>query len=308
MKKLILTLCAVFVTMMSFAQYTFISNSNYHLNFYKAYLDVPIVKKASLANGKISNEMLDYICKKANPADVKYALINALGCNGKMSENDEVNHKTISSYFDTNYDSGMTFNDILRVLGSSTAMSMALINAYTDWMYTEEALENAKKVNKKEYNDSRTLQSTLIMTQLIAIEYSMGFVGDVTPMGTQEGFIESVKDILGMCKYAGDAEGVSHDMRKSAFDMIYNCLKEFDMEVGKIKIISKSSNPYQVSINGKVIGNTEPYEVYIHQCSPGYYHIKAVQVSGYAFSPTVNNRDVNVEDGETVTVTIGYED
>lgn len=303
MKKVILTFCAVFVAVMSFAQ-SIITNSNYNLSFYKAYLEVQIVKKASLANGKISNEMLDYICKKANPANVKYALINALGCNGKMLDNDieEFNNKTIKTYFDTNYGSDMTFDDIIKVLGTSTAMSIALIHAYIG--HVDAALKYAESVYCNENSRGTVYQSDYIMYKIIDIEYSRRYVGDVTTMGG----LDAVKDILSMCQNVGDGEGLVHDMRKGALNTIYNCYKGFDMEIGKIKIISKSSNPYQISINGKVIGTMDGYETYEYQCSPGYYHIKAVQVSGYAFSPTVNNRDVNIEDGETATITIGYED
>jgi len=85
-------------------------------------------------------------------------------------------------------------------------------------------------------------------------------------------------------------------------------IKEDKIESATIRIISKSKNPYQITINGKIIGNTDPYEEYEYKCTAGFYHIKAVQVSGYAFNPTINNRDVNVETGETVNVTIGYKD
>lgn len=303
MKKLILTLCAVFVTMMSFAQFTLITR----VNFYQKYLDVPIVKKASLANGKMTEEMMDYIMKKSNPADVKYAIVNALGYGGKAANNGEANETFCSDYLKANYENGYWAN-VIDISGISATMSLQLYRIYCDPL-NEHAVSLAKRANEQNIENMNTTglsKATDIINSMIAIEYSMGFVGDVTPMGTQEGFIEAVKDILSICY--SDADLHINDMRKGALDIIYNFFKEYDREVGKIKIISKSSNPYQVSINGKVIGNTEPYEVYIHQCSPGYYHIKAVQVSGYVFSPTVNNRDVNVEDGETVTVTIGYED
>ena len=295
------------MTVMSFAQYSFISNSNINLNFYKAYLDVPIVKKASLANGKITNEMLDYICKKSNPADVKYAMLNALGWDGKMKENVEKNSNTLETYLNANYEN-MGFENILNVLGTSTAMCMALMEAYSDPLQAEHALGCAKSVIEKDDERGVYVQSNKIMYDLIAIEYSMMWVGDVTPMGAQEGFQDAIKDILPICSYTGDAVDFIKDMRKNALTIIYNLLKEYERAVGKIRIISKSKNPYQVSINGQVIGNTDPYEDYVHECAPGYYHIKAVQVSGYAFSPTVNDRDVNVEDGQTITVTIGYED
>ncbi|MBQ9213173.1 MAG: hypothetical protein IJ150_04450 [Bacteroidales bacterium] len=78
--------------------------------------------------------------------------------------------------------------------------------------------------------------------------------------------------------------------------------------IGKIRIVSKSSNPYQISINGEIIGTMVGYETYDHQVSPGYYHIKAVQTTGYVFKPTINNRDVQIKDGQMITITIGYKD
>ena len=48
-------------------------------DFYKAYLDVPLVQEASLSKGRITNEMMEYIDDDANPLDVKLAIINAIG-------------------------------------------------------------------------------------------------------------------------------------------------------------------------------------------------------------------------------------
>ncbi|MBR4214180.1 MAG: hypothetical protein IKR94_02565, partial [Bacteroidales bacterium] len=78
MKKLLLTIVLCFGVMGVFAQSPMTG-----IGFYKAYLDVPIVKSASTSNGLISDAMLDYIFKKSNPAEVKYAIVNALGYRGK---------------------------------------------------------------------------------------------------------------------------------------------------------------------------------------------------------------------------------
>ena len=48
-------------------------------DFYKAYMDVPMVQEASLSKGSITNEMMEYIDDDANPVDVKLAIINAIG-------------------------------------------------------------------------------------------------------------------------------------------------------------------------------------------------------------------------------------
>ena len=48
-------------------------------DFYKAYMNVPMVQEASLSKGRITNEMMKYIDDDANPLEVKLAIINAIG-------------------------------------------------------------------------------------------------------------------------------------------------------------------------------------------------------------------------------------
>ena len=52
-------------------------------DFYKAYMDVPMVQEASVSKGRITNEMMEYIDDDANPLDVKLAIINAIGWDRK---------------------------------------------------------------------------------------------------------------------------------------------------------------------------------------------------------------------------------
>jgi hypothetical protein len=47
-------------------------------DFYKAYMDVPMVQEASASKGRITLEMMDYIDDDTNPLDVKLAIINAI--------------------------------------------------------------------------------------------------------------------------------------------------------------------------------------------------------------------------------------
>ena len=56
-------------------------------DFYKAYLDVPLVQEASISKGKITNEMMEYIDNDANSLDIKLAIINAIGWNTKGLSN-----------------------------------------------------------------------------------------------------------------------------------------------------------------------------------------------------------------------------
>ena len=48
-------------------------------DFYKAYMDVPMVQEASLSKGSITNEMMEYIDDDDNPLEIKLAIINAIG-------------------------------------------------------------------------------------------------------------------------------------------------------------------------------------------------------------------------------------
>lgn len=50
-------------------------------DFYKAYMDVPMVQDALNCKGKITNEMLEFIYSDTNPLEVKLAIINAVGWN-----------------------------------------------------------------------------------------------------------------------------------------------------------------------------------------------------------------------------------
>lgn len=295
MKKVIFMFCAMFFAVMTYAQVP-------RVQFWKSYLNVPIVKTASMANGKISNEMLSYILKKSNPAEVKYAIINALGSFKKAAENVEINKQTIEKYFNNNFENAgdFSYETILNLYGMSSAMSFCLLDTYSHpFEYQNDVVESAKIIHEMNISNSSISQSTYIIYNLIVMENALGLV-------SQKGFLPSVKNILRICN--SDAVELNRDMRQDALSSIVKIMEEEDKPQAIITIISKSSNPYQISINGKVIGTMDGYETYEYQCSPGYYHIKAVQVSGYAFSPTVNNRDVNVEDGETATITIGYED
>jgi hypothetical protein len=48
-------------------------------DFYKAYMDVPMVQEASASKGRITSEMMEYIDDDTNPLEVKLAIINAIG-------------------------------------------------------------------------------------------------------------------------------------------------------------------------------------------------------------------------------------
>jgi hypothetical protein len=61
-----------------------------YTDFYKAYMDVPMVQEAFKSKGKITNEMMEYIDNDANPLDIKLAIINAIGWDHKGLMNSKI--------------------------------------------------------------------------------------------------------------------------------------------------------------------------------------------------------------------------
>lgn len=320
MKRIFFTLCAVFIAAMSFAQLSPLTD----VEFYKAYLDVPIVKTASLANGKISNAMLDYIFKKTNPDDVKYAIINALGAKGKADKIRTVNRKIFDDYMVANYEE---INDeTFRIFSRGTQLSILYFYAVTNYYDCDDGILRGAE----EFNGLSCTRSDVVISSLIIAQNDMNpfhrEAKEMTESGERVTVLEGVeftkkwekqatktaKSVQWACfsEKCNDADEFTNDMRKNAINIVWDYFKEYDYEVeeAKIKIVNKSSNPYQISINGDVIGNLGGGRTYEKEVEPGYYHIKAVQVSGYMFSPTVNNRDVNVENGDSKTVYVGFED
>jgi hypothetical protein len=84
MKKLLLVLISLFVVVVTYADSP-LTNTN----FYYAYQDVLLVKKASQAKGELTKEMLTYLGNTNNKLDVKLAIINAIGWNHKGVNNSE---------------------------------------------------------------------------------------------------------------------------------------------------------------------------------------------------------------------------
>ena len=81
MKKTLLLLLFTFFINPVFADSPLTST-----DFYKAYMDVPMVQESSTSKGIITNEMMEYISDDTNPLDIKLAIINAIGWdhNGMM--------------------------------------------------------------------------------------------------------------------------------------------------------------------------------------------------------------------------------
>lgn len=88
MKKLLILILLI-------SQYTFADSPLTSTDFYKAYLDVPLVQEALKSKGKITNVMLEYIYSDTNPLEVKLAIINAIGWNVKGNKSSKLYFKFV---------------------------------------------------------------------------------------------------------------------------------------------------------------------------------------------------------------------
>ncbi len=74
MKKTLLLLLFIFSNNSVFADSPLTST-----DFYKAYMNVPMVQEAYASKGRITNYMMEYIDDDANQLEIKLAIINAIG-------------------------------------------------------------------------------------------------------------------------------------------------------------------------------------------------------------------------------------
>ena len=85
----------LFILILLISQYTFADSPLTSTDFYKAYIDVPLVQDALKCKGKITNEMIEYIYNDTNPLEVKLAIINAIGWNVKGLKNSQTFFKYV---------------------------------------------------------------------------------------------------------------------------------------------------------------------------------------------------------------------
>lgn len=119
-------------------------------DFGKAYLDFPIVQEAFKSNGKITNEMVEFICEKDNPLDVKLALINGLGWEKKGMMNSKVFFMYVMKK--KNYQSEFTNNDYIAFKWYATPdelICFAYMQAMDNYFDVTEAFEIASEALRK---------------------------------------------------------------------------------------------------------------------------------------------------------------
>lgn len=268
MKKLFLTLA--FIMLSVFA--AFADSPLTSTDFYKAYLDVPVVKKASLANGVISQEMMYYLENDDHPLGVRLAVVNALG----FKRGGGKNVGEYLSYYCEQM--GGNLMQVMPILSDAQSIIIGYMAALSDLNDTEFAMGFAQQAHNNNIQNEYPSAALEIIYNLI--------LGQNNPK-------TAATEIY---KWIGnDAVEVQHELNEKAEAIIWDYMKLYYTPQASIWIISKSKNPYAVTINGEYLGQTDSYEHYEFKCNPGYYHLEAKQVSGYAFYPTVNRADINVE-------------
>ncbi len=241
------------------------------IRFYKAYSDTPIVNKASQTKAW-TPEFVQYVIDESNPMETRMAVINAIGVGQEAAS---LTHAITTEPND----------NITALLGYAVAM---------------EYYKSERKLNQiLETFDKHITQGERSIEIIHYIIYAQ-----LHP--NAEG-VDLVRDAC-YGRYYND----EYPIREKALDLIYKSLSPFENIKSPVtfKIYNKSSNPYKLEINGKVITTIEGRGSFNYDCKAGYYHIKATQVSGYAFYPTINEKDIQAEetgdDTSYYEIEIGY--
>ena len=227
MKKILLLFCLMLVTISGFAQRQFLKT----VSFYKAYLDVPIVKKAVLMNGTISQDMIEYILNAQNPCDVKYALVNAWGAQN-------INQNAIAPYIE------MFSNRYNNEMSAATEMACIYLNillkadeSYVDLEPFINQVSNFENVNQMDEKS----RATSIIYSLIYAQYifNVNYVGGMMPMSEEELNGEAGQAYAVMWRTINEGfkplktalqntpSGFKNDIRPKAIDFIMDEVKDF---------------------------------------------------------------------------------
>jgi hypothetical protein len=133
-------------------------------DFYKAYMDIPLVNKTSKSNGVLTNEVFDFLNSKSNSIDKKIALINALKWDFDGKNNAILYLKKLF-VIHKEYTSKNFFNKA----SADELICYAYLKAMDNYFNVEEALKfstQATKLNSNSYTIA--IINNLIKAQLIS--------------------------------------------------------------------------------------------------------------------------------------------
>ncbi|HEY9058911.1 MAG TPA: copper amine oxidase N-terminal domain-containing protein [Pseudobacteroides sp.] len=154
MRKFILFLLLFTILLQMFPQVSFADSPVTNTQFYEAYLDINIVKKAAELRF-VSDEIARYLSNKNNPIDIKAAVINALGWNyyGKNIANE---------YTKLTYNKSVNELD-LDSLSGSELLCIGYLICMGDYFNPQNAIPLLEKATQK-INNSLTVS---IVTSIV---------------------------------------------------------------------------------------------------------------------------------------------
>ncbi len=137
-------------------------------NFYKAYLDVPMVNVALASKGKVSKTMMEYLANDTNPLDIKLAVINAVGWNHKGVNNSKtfLNYIVATKKYKSEYNKCIT----LEYYGTANEqLCYAYLKALDNYFNVIDAYQMAlKAVSKTPNSFAINMIANLIKAQTLA--------------------------------------------------------------------------------------------------------------------------------------------
>jgi hypothetical protein len=145
MKKLLILILLI-------SQYTFADSPLTSTDFYKAYIDVPLVQDALKCKGKITNEMMEYIDNDANPLEVKLAIINAIGWNVKGNKSSKLYFKFVMNKKKYKSDFGGDYTAFNWNATADELICYAYMKALDNYFDVTDAFEVAGMALKKNPN------------------------------------------------------------------------------------------------------------------------------------------------------------
>jgi hypothetical protein len=148
MKKLLIS----FLCFCTF-QTAFADSPLTYTDFYPAYLDIPLVREASLSKGSITKEMLVYLESNNNPLDVKLAIINALGWNHKGIKNSAVFFNYVMDKKQYNTELGSDFTTFKWQASKDELVCYAYLRALDNYFNINDAFAIAVEALKKHPKD-----------------------------------------------------------------------------------------------------------------------------------------------------------
>ena len=145
MKKLLILILLI-------SQYTFADSPLTSTDFYKAYMDVPLVQDALNSKGKITEEMLEFIYSDTNPLEIKLAIINAIGWKVKGLTNSQKFFKYVMNKKNYKTDFGGDYTAFNWKATADELICYAYMKALDNYFDVSDAFSIASLALKKNQN------------------------------------------------------------------------------------------------------------------------------------------------------------